>query len=174
MPRMKPRALSLSLTLARPLLLYSSLTFKGNLREGVKNGYFTVRLNVRGGGVSHNGPDRKQMWKCWPIFSIEFWFFDTQNTFYLIVGSWGASKMHYSYPADCKGVGVNPYGQPDRKKFRFFTTPLKLFIKYGKRQKHLHIGHYLCSLFSHFMRFFPPSVTFGLHLFPLARLPAQF
>ena len=26
----------------------------------------------------------KQMWKFWPIFFIEIWFFDTQNTFYLI------------------------------------------------------------------------------------------
>ena len=25
------------------------------------------------------------MWKFWPIFSIEIWFFDTQNTFNLIV-----------------------------------------------------------------------------------------
>ena len=48
--------------------------------------YFTVRLTVRGGGeVSPVGPDRKQMWKYCPIFSIEIWFFDTQNTFYLIV-----------------------------------------------------------------------------------------
>ena len=35
--------------------------------------------------VSLLSPDRKQMWKFWPIFSIEIWFFDTQNTFYLIV-----------------------------------------------------------------------------------------
>ena len=36
-------------------------------------------------GVSHLGPDCKQMLKFWPIFSIEVWFFDTQNIFYLIV-----------------------------------------------------------------------------------------
>ena len=29
-------------------------------------------------------PDRKQRWKFWSVF-IEIWFFDTQNTFYLIV-----------------------------------------------------------------------------------------
>ena len=42
------------------LSLYHSvqvITFRGV----VKNGYFTVRLTVRGGGVSHLGPDRKQM-----------------------------------------------------------------------------------------------------------------
>ena len=37
------------------------------------------------GGVSHLGPDRKEMWKFWPIFSIVFWFFDTQNTLHIIV-----------------------------------------------------------------------------------------
>ena len=56
----------------------------GRLREGVKNEYFTVRLTIRGGG-SHFGPDRKQMWKFWPIFYNGIWLFDTQNTFYLIV-----------------------------------------------------------------------------------------
>ena len=30
------------------------------------------------------GPDRKQMWRFFPVF-IKIWFFDTQNTFYLIV-----------------------------------------------------------------------------------------
>ena len=43
--------------------------------------YFTARV----GGVSHLGPDRKEMWKFWPIFSIVFWFFDTQNTLHIIV-----------------------------------------------------------------------------------------
>ena len=39
------------------------------LGKASKNGYFKVRLAVSGdGGVSHLGPDRKQMWKCWPIF----------------------------------------------------------------------------------------------------------
>ena len=43
------------------------MTIKGHvlflrvLREDVKNGYFTVRLTVRGGGCSLLGPDRKQM-----------------------------------------------------------------------------------------------------------------
>ena len=27
----------------------------------------------------------KRMWKCWPIFSIDIWFLDTQNTFYHIL-----------------------------------------------------------------------------------------
>ena len=37
-------------------------------------------LIVRGGVR----PNCKQMWKCWPVFSIEILFFDTQNTFSLI------------------------------------------------------------------------------------------
>ena len=32
-----------------------------------------------GGGVSPIGPNRKQMWEFWPIFSIEIWFFVTQK-----------------------------------------------------------------------------------------------
>ena len=39
---------------------------------------------VKSKGSAPHGPDRKPMWKCLPIFSIEFWFFDTQNTFCLI------------------------------------------------------------------------------------------
>ena len=38
------------------------------------------------GGVSHLGPDRKQMWKFW-FFFIVIWFLATQNTFHLIVSS---------------------------------------------------------------------------------------
>ena len=45
----------------------------------------TVRLTVRGGGASQFSPDRKQMWKFWPIFFNGIWLYDTQNTFYLIV-----------------------------------------------------------------------------------------
>ena len=30
------------------------------------------------------GPDRKQMWRFFPVF-IKIWFFDTQNSFYIIV-----------------------------------------------------------------------------------------
>ena len=54
-------------------------------RELSKNGYFTVRLTVRKGGISPLGPDRKQMWKFWSFFFIEIRFCYTQNTFYLIV-----------------------------------------------------------------------------------------
>ena len=46
------------------------------LRGVVKNGLFTV---------SPLGPDHKQMLKICPKFFIEIGFFDTQNTFYLIV-----------------------------------------------------------------------------------------
>ena len=51
---------------------------------GFKNANFSPFWNIllQGGGGSPIGPDRKQMW---PIFSIEIWLFDTQNTFYLIV-----------------------------------------------------------------------------------------
>ena len=57
---------------APPSVLFSHLQGKSK-RRCPKNGYFTVGLTVRGGGrVSHNSLDRKQMWKYWPIFSIEF------------------------------------------------------------------------------------------------------
>ena len=61
--------------------------FRHECMEGrhQKQGHFTVRLTGRGGREgSPLGPDRKQMWKFWPI-SLKIWFFDTQNTFYLIV-----------------------------------------------------------------------------------------
>ena len=35
--------------------------FRTIIMEGVKNGYFTVRLTVRGGGFIYLGPDSKQM-----------------------------------------------------------------------------------------------------------------
>ena len=44
-----------------------------------------VRLTVRGAGFAPICPDRKEIQKFWPIFFIEIWFFDTQNTFNLIV-----------------------------------------------------------------------------------------
>ena len=52
-------------------------------RGVIKNGLFTVRLTIRGGGPF--GYDRKQMWKFWPIYSIKIWFLYTQGTFALIV-----------------------------------------------------------------------------------------
>ena len=52
--------------------------------------------------VGHLGPDRKKISKYWPIFSIEFWFFDTQNTFYLIVrGLKSAFFMSVTSPVYC-------------------------------------------------------------------------
>ena len=48
------------------------------LGKSSKNWLFTARLNVAGGGSW-------QMRNFWPNFFIEIWFFDTQNTFYLIV-----------------------------------------------------------------------------------------
>ena len=66
-----------------------------------------------GGGVevSHIGPGRKQMWIFLPIFSIEVWLFDAQDTFYLFVK--GLKKYifhdlfvvaidHLEGPASCK------------------------------------------------------------------------
>ena len=42
------------------------------IREVIKNGCFTVRLIERRGGrgVSHLGPDRKQLWKFWFFFQL--------------------------------------------------------------------------------------------------------
>ena len=45
--------------------------------EVVKKRIFYSQADRKGVGL------REQMWKFWPIFSIEIWFFDTQNTFYL-------------------------------------------------------------------------------------------
>ena len=56
------------------------------LREGLKNELFTVRLTVRWeGGVSPVGPDRKRMWKFWPIFSMEYDYM-ILKTHFIVVG----------------------------------------------------------------------------------------
>ena len=55
---------------------------------------FIVRLTVRGGGWAPSSPDRKPILKYWPIISIEIWFFDTQNTFYLVVKVLKKSIFH--------------------------------------------------------------------------------
>ena len=36
---------------------------------------FYGQADHKGWGVSHLGPDRKQMWKFWPTFFISIWFF---------------------------------------------------------------------------------------------------
>ena len=58
---------------------------------------FTVRLTVReergregGVGVSPLGPDRKQMWKFWSIFSLKFDSLILKTHF---ISSWRVSKM---------------------------------------------------------------------------------
>ena len=69
---------------------------------------FTVTLAIRegDGGVSPLGPYRNQIWKFWPIFSIEIWFFDTQNTFYLIVKG---LKNAFLYPFRLHYTAIRPY-----------------------------------------------------------------
>ena len=52
-----------------------------------KKQIFYSQADRKGGGGSHLDPDRKQMWKLWPIFFTGIWLYDTQNTFYLIVKS---------------------------------------------------------------------------------------
>ena len=54
-----------------------------------KNGYF--RLTVRG-GVNPVGPERKQMWKFWPFFSLKF---DSLLLKTHFISLWGVSKMHF-------------------------------------------------------------------------------
>ena len=61
-------------------------------RSRQKKGYFTVRLAVRGGGVSPLGPDRKQMWKFQPIFWMEY---DSMILKTHFISLWGVSKMHF-------------------------------------------------------------------------------
>ena len=48
-----------------------------NLDEFSKKRKFYGQADCKGGGFSPIGPDRQQMWKFWPIFCIEIWFFDT-------------------------------------------------------------------------------------------------
>ena len=91
------------ITCTKTLHLVGSIVFTVVREVVIKSGYFTARSTLRG-GISTLGPDRKQMWKLWPIFFIEFCFFNTQNTFYLIVRglknalfmSWMTLLHHYS------------------------------------------------------------------------------
>ena len=59
-----------------------------------KNGYFMVRLTVKEGGQPL-GPDRKQMWKFWPIFFLKF---DSLILNTHFISSWRGSKMYFSCP----------------------------------------------------------------------------
>ena len=56
------------------------------MRVVTKNEYFTVRLTVRRGGGG-SAPSALTVSKCenFDLFFIKTWFFDTQNTSYLIV-----------------------------------------------------------------------------------------
>ena len=77
---------SSSLKLFAWLLKKPDCTLAKTQGEGVKKSIYILHISRSGsGGVSHLGPDRKEMWKFWPIFSIVFWFFDTQNTLNIIV-----------------------------------------------------------------------------------------
>ena len=69
------------------------------LRRGVKkSGYFTVRLTVRGGRGSATSALTISKCENFDLFFIEIWFFDTQNTFYLIVrGLKNAFFMPFSW-----------------------------------------------------------------------------
>ena len=67
---------------------FETEVFPNNFRQLIKKGIFYGQADHKreeGGGVSHLGPDRKQMWKLWRIFFNGIWLYDTQNTFYLIV-----------------------------------------------------------------------------------------
>ena len=68
-------------------------TFSMQLWVSHKNGYFTVRLTVRGGGVNPVGPDHKQMWKCCPILSLKFASLILKTQF---ISLWRVLKMHFS------------------------------------------------------------------------------
>ena len=74
-----------------------SYMFK-NVKVSKKRIFYSLADRKGGGGwslVSPFGPDRKQMWEFWPLFSIEMWFFDTQNTSHV---QWGDSRMHFACP----------------------------------------------------------------------------
>ena len=70
----------------------SSLIVLLNREVVKKNGYCTVRPF---------GPDRKQMWKFWSIFSLKFDSLILKTHFIL-------SKMHFSYPF----CGCQNHGRP--------------------------------------------------------------
>ena len=67
----------------------------GFLMRGLKkNGYITVRHTVRGVGVSHLGPDHKQMWNL--IFlSLKF---DSLTLKPHFISLWGVSNLHFTCP----------------------------------------------------------------------------
>ena len=64
---------------------------KGSLKTRIFYGLLVGWPWGGGGGcrVSPLGPERKQMWKSWPILGLEIWFFDTQNKFNSF---WGVLK----------------------------------------------------------------------------------
>ena len=73
------------------------------LREGInkKNGYLTVSLTARRGG---EGPTPPLAWpqafvKISILFLLRIWFFDSQNTFYLMVkGLFPSTFRHHCVP----------------------------------------------------------------------------
>ena len=92
---------------------------KFSLRGVVKIQIFYGRAGGKGGGGGVNpfGPDRRQIRKFW---SIEIWFFDTPNKFYLIMRGemkpfilrWNVfwvSKMHLSCPLRLHYTPIRPW-----------------------------------------------------------------
>ena len=81
--------------------------------------YFTVRLTVRGRGVSPLSTNRKQKWKFWTTkkgLNRCFWTIPI-----ILVFCTYSNKNHAKLTV--RGE-VNPYGQPDRKISVYLTTPL--------------------------------------------------
>ena len=76
------------------------------LREVIKNGYFMVSLTVRGGGGSPVGPDRKEMWKFWPIF-FQWNMPKTHLRFQTIVNSFSVTT-NQSQPRVLESTQVRP------------------------------------------------------------------
>ena len=67
--------------------------FQKYIRAVIKKGLFTARLTLMGRGeISLVGPDRKRMWKIWPILALKFDFFDTHDICHLIERG---SKIHF-------------------------------------------------------------------------------
>ena len=94
-----------------------SLRQKVTQRSHPKNGYFTVRLIIRVGWVSHLGPEHKQMWKFWPTKKGRIQCFGTKEHLFF-------AHTEKNQKLTIMG-GVNPYNQPDGIiSIVFFMNPL--------------------------------------------------
>ena len=76
------------------------------MQQRIKRIFYGQADRKGGGSTKPVGPDRKQMWKFWPIFFNGIRLYDTQNTFYLIVRG---LKNAFLMPLTPRYTGIRPF-----------------------------------------------------------------